>query len=138
MMSVPGTEVARGGGHPGRLVAYTAVLASVNIGGALVLTPRFGVAGAAAALALAQAAGAIYMMAASGQSGYILVALRRPTIVGVAYALAIAAVSGAAEGLLERMVAGGAITLAYAAGAFRFGLDAEDRRAVLCLFPNRR
>jgi O-antigen/teichoic acid export membrane protein len=135
-MSVPGTEVARGGGHPARVIAYTAVLALVNIGGAAFLTPQFGVAGAAAAMPLAQGAGAAYILAASGQGMLILGALRRPAVIGIAYAIAIAAVSGAIQGLLARALAGGALALVYVAGAYHFGLDARDRSAIRRLLPS--
>jgi O-antigen/teichoic acid export membrane protein len=137
-VTVPGTELARGGARPQRLVMYTALLAATNIGGALLLTPRFGVAGAAAALPLAQAAGSAYLTAASGHGRSILVGLRAPAVLGLAYAGMTAAVGAAVDGFFERALAAVGLTVAYAAVAFRFSLEEDQRRAMLRLLPGRR
>lgn len=135
MISVPGTELARGGGRPALLVAYTALLALLNVCGALLLSARFGVAGAALALLAAQAVAAAFLVATSGAARAVVAGLLRPVALVAGLALTAGAIAAVADGLAMRGVLAVAATAAYGWAAYRLGLDPVERAAFARLAP---
>jgi O-antigen/teichoic acid export membrane protein len=133
MISVPGTELARGADRPGLLVAYTGLLAVVNLAGTLVLSRRFGVQGAAGALLAAQTVGAVFLVATSGAARELLAGLVRPIGLGSLLALVVLGIGILTDGLVLRTALAIGVTALYAAAAYRFGVDAVERGVLLTL-----
>ncbi|MBI4539289.1 MAG: oligosaccharide flippase family protein [Gemmatimonadetes bacterium] len=135
VVAVPVTELARGGGRPALLVVYTAILAAVNVGGTLFLGPRLGVVGAALALTGAQAAGAVFLMVASGAARAVLAGLARPAVLGACLAACAGMVAILEDSLALRAASALVLLSAYGWAAYRVGLEAEERVALGRLLP---
>lgn len=137
MISVPGTELARGADRPGLLVAYTGLLAALNLAGTLLLSPRFGVEGAAAALLVAQTLGAVFLVATSGAAHELMAGLLRPVALGSALVLTGVGIGFLTGNLVARAVLAIGASALYGLGAYRFGLDVAERGALDRLLPRR-
>jgi O-antigen/teichoic acid export membrane protein len=128
--AVPWTELARGRGRAWPLVRYTVVLAGANIGLVALLTPRWGVAGAATALVTSQIIGTLTLAASSGLALRALRTAGSLLGVGAGYVLATLAVSGLSAGLAGRIAGALLLSLAYAYAAWRLGLDERERQVL--------
>lgn len=143
-VSSPSADVARACGRPAWVVAFTSWVAIVGITLAVPLSVRQGAAGAAAALAVSVASGAIPLMLIvairlMGLTARDLLAdLAKPAlIVGLAW-LAWQGLSLVTSHLALMVAAGGALGTLYCFVAFAWLLEAPERQALLVAVGRRR